>query len=164
MHVENRPPPPTPSSVLCLCLCLCFFSVTSFTSVFVSSKSHIFTFKTFFFTNSDGKDTYFFYVFTLDLMKKQFLWYWAQSAVVSFLFYFILYQNSTMLYPLIHEFYFPVACFLCIHFCLRNWTCILWQPWPNCSSFFPSSGIHKDCYFTSFWKVLSLQQINRIAG
>lgn len=88
MHVENRPPP-TPSSVLCLCLCLCFFSVTSFTSVFVSSKSHIFTFKTFFFTNSDGKDTYFFMYLLLILWKSSFCD--TELSQPLFHFYFILY-------------------------------------------------------------------------
>lgn len=91
MHVENRPPQ------LCglLCVCVPFLSLLLMVSLCLATVIFLRS-KHFFLNNSGGEDTYFYIHLLLILSKSSFCD--TELSQPLFHFFYILYQNSTMLY------------------------------------------------------------------
>lgn len=161
MYVDNRPQ-------LCalFCVCVSFLSLLLLASlclvnvIFLPSK-HVCLFF-FFFTNNGGKDAYFYMYLLLILWKSSFCDTRLNRPL--FISYFIPWASEFHdVVPTSLWFAFPLW-FVLIAFISVSIIGHVFVAAPTkLQFFFWSSGMHKDCCFTGFWKVLSIWQINRMS-
>lgn len=152
MYVDNCPQ-------LCalFCVCVSFLSLLLLVSlclvnvIFLLSK-HVFFF--FFLQTMVERIHIFICIYSLSYEKAVFV----IPGFVLFLFY-----TLSIRIPWCCTHYFMICIFL--RFVLNAFTIVSTIGHVFVAApIFQSSGIHKDCYFTGFWKVLSISEINRIGG